>query len=200
MTVIPYFIKGYRGFDEEKFINGCWRKFVDIRKEFNLNEEQLQKATGKSGFSELAGQILEGYTRKGIVDIYKREGWKLVDDTGYPFGGISFGYIPVKDPTEAKIENMSRMYARKCRKFKRKLGEMNSCEATIKKNEEQAAAGDVNPDALSDVVMTSVEDHDAILLRAAEELFAAALARAFHQHFHRASYPFGVALGRDLVL
>ena len=143
MTVIPYFIKGYRGFDEEKFINGCWRKFVDIRKEFNLNEEQLQKATGKSGFSELAGQILEGYTRKGIVDIYKREGWKLVDDTGYPFWEISFGYIPVKDPTETKIENMSRMYSRKCRKFKRKIDEMNSCEATIKKNEEQADAGDV---------------------------------------------------------
>lgn len=46
MTVIPYFIKEYKGFDREKFINGCWRKFVDIRKEYDLNEENKKGNLG----------------------------------------------------------------------------------------------------------------------------------------------------------
>ena len=143
MTVIPYFINGYKGFDGDKFINECWRKFVDIRKDHALNEEALKKAIGRPGLSELAGQILEGYTRKGIADIYQREGWKLVDGISYSFCGILFGHVPYQDPTETKVENMVRMYSRKCRKFKRKIDEINSCEAAIRENEEQAEAGDV---------------------------------------------------------
>ena len=50
------------------------------------------------------------------------------------------------------------------------------------------------------MVLSAVEDHDAVLFRAAEELVAAAFAGTFCQHLHHLTHLGCVALRRDFVL
>ena len=116
MTILPYLADKCSGFDEEKFVDGCLQRFAEIRRNYDLDKENLEKAQENLQLRKLAAQILDGYTREGILAIYNRDKWKIHLMSWFMIPGI-INVVPqtMFDQTVYRIENMSRTYEDNCR-------------------------------------------------------------------------------------
>ena len=59
-------------FDEARFLSQCMKRFADIRKECNLDEEMLRRAEKIRLVKREADFVLAGYTEQGIKEIEKK--------------------------------------------------------------------------------------------------------------------------------
>ena len=137
-------------FDEEKYLNQCRQRFLDIRKSYGLDEEVLRQAKQHPLLEYLAIPVLEGCTEQGLKEIEKKlPEWlekNKRDDNPYWFGGDGCYHFPIQvviDVTANRVDDMVRYYNRKCFSLCEKMKAVYDFEKIIKVKDELAAAGDV---------------------------------------------------------
>ena len=118
MTILHYLADKCSGFDDERFVDGCLQRFAEIRWNYGLDKDKLEKVQENPHLRKLAAQILEGYTREGILALYNGDKWKFNLKPWFLIPGM-INVVPqmMFDQTVYRIESMSRMYEEKCRLF-----------------------------------------------------------------------------------
>ena len=137
-------------FDEARFLNQCMKRFADIRKECNLDEEMLRRAKKIHLVEREAAVILAGYTEQGIKEIEKDLPEWEEKKRQNKYGGISDGILdfslwesaPV-DITADRIERMCDYYREQCYQLNIKIEQVRHFEEIINGKEQLASAGDI---------------------------------------------------------
>lgn len=112
-------------FDEEEFVNQCMRGFVEIRNQYNLDKDKIERAKENRNTESLAEEILSGFTRKGIIKLARKNpGWENrylgIGSFGFFGGPIAWCVDPMKfnendNQTEYWIRKMMQLYEEKCK-------------------------------------------------------------------------------------
>ena len=132
-------------FDEERFVNECLHGFAEIRKNYNL-EDDLEWTHQNSQLKHLAAEVIEGYTKQGILAMASREPDWNVRKVPYRLWRKGFPGEEedvVLSKTDDWIKHMKPVYAKKCKELCGKLEIFKQFPEIIREKEEEAAEGDV---------------------------------------------------------
>lgn len=100
------------------------RGFVEIRNQYNLDKDKIERARGNSNTESLAEEILSGFTRKGIMKLARKNpGWENrevgIGPFGFWGGPVAWCVAPINlnkndNRTDFWIRKMMQLYEEKC--------------------------------------------------------------------------------------
>ena len=134
----PKYLNGerkHKEFNENLFLSMCMQEFADIRKNFNLNKDTLEKAKENPILHRLLAPVIEGCTEHGILEMKKNN---RKDCAQNDFGCIEYTTSPtVIDDTDDMVSSMSRYYRKKCYRLRVKMEKLNLFDDVIRSKTKQ---------------------------------------------------------------
>lgn len=123
MNIFPFLLD--EKFDEGEFISQCMRGFAEIRNQYNIDKEKIERIRGNARLERLATDILDGFIEKGIIKLAQEiPGWENryfgTGSSGFFGGPIAWCVDPMKfnkndNQTEYWIRKMMQLYEEKCK-------------------------------------------------------------------------------------
>lgn len=134
----------FKKFDEDKFLEECFRKFADIRNECSLDDETLKLAQEKPLLERHVMPVVEGCTVDGIKEMAEKVPDFDMENRLPFFGGfVTYSYPIVFDLTEEKISCMSSYYWKMCVLLRGKIEQVEGFEEILREKEERVSNDDV---------------------------------------------------------